>query len=128
MELNGVKGENMLDSTFHSNSWIIDDTEISYYQHTESFSQYISSDEGKPLHSHSYYEMLISRSDNCQLFFLDKSIPLYNGTTIILHPRYMHCAKVNQPKDLLSVGFNFQYKKRTILNREIFETINKIKL
>lgn len=115
----------MLDLKFYSNSWIIDDTEISYFQHIESFAQHIVPDEKKPLHSHSYYEILISRSDECRMLFQDKIIPLNMGSIIILHPRYMHCAKAKQSKHLFSIGFNFRKKKRTQVDHELFDILNK---
>lgn len=115
----------MIDLNLKQQTWTIDNIKLRFLLHHESFSQDVTFNRKKPFHSHSYYEILFSGSDDCQMLFHDKAIPFYKGSIIILHPRYMHRAVTKRQECLFSIGFTFYKDNKATSNCDLFAAMER---
>ena len=115
----------MFDLNLKQKTWTVDNAKLRFLLHRESFSQDVTFNRKKPFHSHSYYEILFSGSDDCQMLFHDKAIPFYKGSIIVLHPRYMHRAVTKRQECLFSIGFTFYKDNKASTDCDLFAAMER---
>ncbi len=108
-----------------SKTWTVENTKIRFILHNESFRQDIIFNKKKPFHSHAFYEILFSRSDECQIVFNDKVLPFWEDSIIIIHPRYLHRAVAKSSEVLFSVGFTYYKEKNAKTECDLFGLLEK---
>lgn len=102
----------------------VENINLTFLLHSESFLQKFQPNSGKSFHNHLYYEVLYSISGNNTLHFTDHKKSFPANSVIIIPPFAQHYAEVSVPNSLFSIGFRFSENKETNYQNDVFLLLN----
>ena len=103
----------------------VENTDLHFIIHEESFIQKFSERWEKALHTHVYYEILFSTSDNNRLILPDREITLVKNSFAVIPPYQMHTTSFEKDSFLISIGFYYEQNQRKYTRSDIFSILER---
>lgn len=98
----------------------LENADLHFILHEESFVQKYSERWEKMLHTHVYYEILFSLNDGNCLIIPDRELPLSENSFAVIPPYFEHSTVFVRDDYLISVGFSCEKNNRKYLRNDVY--------
>lgn len=107
-------------------SFSVENINMHFFIHHESFMQSGGEIREKNTHSHVYHELLYSLGDNNLLLWDGKEIPISKNTPIVIKPYVRHSTVYTNNKQLYSIGFFYDRNRNPKSEYDLFSQVNRL--
>ena len=104
----------------------LENADLHFILHEESFVQKYSERWEKMLHTHVYYEILFSLNDRNCLIVPDRELPLSENSFAIIPPYLEHSTVFVRDDFLISVGFSCEKNNRKYLRNDVYSLFRRL--